>query len=239
MYRALAKVAAISGVVAGVSLAAALAIGGPELRRSGIGFDNGLRPGLDDHGRPATGAVREQSNFTAIDAGGGVETEVIVGPAFRVEVLGPHPEHIMTRLEGGALRIRPRGHLFWWGHDDLPAVRIAMPALAAIRSSAGARVGASGVNADTLDLRANSGARIDASGTCRDVHMEASSGAELRTAALICQSGHVDASSGADLDVNVSGKLDVDASSGATVRNAAGAKPGLVSLHSGADLVTR
>ena len=236
MFRTLAKIAGVSAVIAVACLALAFAIGGPDLRKNGFSFDDGTWQSDGDHGKAGAGNLRDHSNFTSLDIGGGIVANVTVGPDFKVEVTGQHPEQISTRQVGTELKIRPRGHFFFWSSGALPAVQIVMPAVAAVRSSAGAEVNATGIAADSLSLAASSGAQIHAAGTCKALALKASSGAELDTGDLACEAGRADASSGSSVKVRVSGKFDLDASSGADVTNLGASTSGDVSLNSGATL---
>jgi hypothetical protein len=236
MFRTLARIAGVSGVVAVACMALAFAIGGPEMRNNGFGFNHRSWQSSDDHGKPGTGKLRDHANFTSVDVSGGVEASLVVGPAFKVEIIGDYPEQIETRVEGSQLRIRRHSRFSWWGGPEMPKVHVEMPALGAVRSAAGADVTAAGINSDNLNLTVSSGSRLGASGKCRMLAVKASSGADLDAGDLACETGQVDASSGASLKVRVSSKLDVDASSGADVRNLGGSKSGEVSLTSGASL---
>jgi len=236
MVRTLAKIAGVSAVIAVVCLALAIAIGGPDLRKNGFSFDDGSWQSDGDHGKAGIGNLRDHSNFTSLDVGGGIEASVTIGPAFKVEIMGEHPEQVVTRQQGTELKVRPRGHFFWWGKGELPAVHIIMPSVAAVRSSAGAEVTATGIAADNLSLTASSGAQIHAAGTCKALALKASSGAELDAGDLACEAGRADASSGSSLKVRVNGKFDLDASSGADVTNLGASTSGDVSLNSGATL---
>ena len=159
MVRTLAKIAGVSGIIAVACLVLAFAIGGPELRKNGFSFDDGSWQSDGEHGKLEAGNLRDHGNFTSVDVGGGIVAKLTVGPAFKVEVMGDHPEQIVTRQVGAELKIRPRGHFFFWSSGALPTVHIELPALEAVRSSAGAEVTAAGINADSLSLTASSGAR--------------------------------------------------------------------------------
>ena len=239
MFRTLAKIAGVSGIIAVACFALALAIGGPQLRKDGFIFDDSSWDSPDGRGSAETGRVRALANFTGVDVGGGVEASLAVGPAFKVEIEGDHPEQIVTRIDGSLLKIRPRGHHFWWGGRDLPAVYVEMPALDSIRSSSGAQINVAGINSDSLNLVVSSGSQLHAAGKCKMLALKASSGAEIDSSDLACETGRADASSGSSVKVRVSEKFDVDASSGADVRNLGGSKSGEVSLSSGATIQNR
>jgi hypothetical protein len=114
-----------------------------------------------------------------------------------------------------------------------------MPSLAAIDASSGAEVNASGITAGDMALEASSGADLAIVGACRSLSASVSSGARINARELSCESGSVDASSGADAAVTVSGVLNVDASSGASVVASGDPHIGDISLSSGGSLRRR
>lgn len=182
--------------------------------------------------------IRPLENFTSISASAGTRVEMAIGPTFSVAVEGRDAAKIVTRVEAGRLIVE-RERCWHWGGRREALVRVAMPSVEALDASSGARLDASGVDADTLSLEASSGAVLTVSGTCRSFTADASSGAVVRAGALQCVSGAVDASSGASVTVHATGALDVDASSGANVAAAGGAQIGDISLSSGGSLHRR
>lgn len=183
---------------------------------------------------PASAESRDASGFDAISASAGVPVEVIVGPSFRVEVTGRDAARIETRVDGDTLIIRPRGS--WrWGRR-IAEVQVTMPSVRALEASSGARIEAARIDAAEIDLGASSGAHVRVTGSCRAVSADASSGAHIDARNLHCGAGVVDVSSGAQVNVHVSGRLDVEASSGGDVRAAGSPQLGDISLSSGGSL---
>lgn len=182
----------------------------------------------------ASAESRDASGFDAISASAGVPVEVIVGPTFRVDVTGRDAARIETRVEGDTLIIRPRG-TWHWGRRDAE-VQVTMPSVRELEASSGARIEAGQIDGGEIDLGASSGAQVRVAGSCAAVNADASSGANIDARNLRCGAGVVDVSSGAQVNVHVSGRLDVEASSGGEVRAAGSPELGNISLSSGGSL---
>jgi hypothetical protein len=182
----------------------------------------------------ASAETREASGFSAISASSGIPVNVIVGPEFRGEVLGRDAHRVMTEVRGerlivGAVR---QGH---WGRRDA-RVSVTMPRVSGLDAFSGAHIRASRVSGGDLELGASSGAGVQVSGVCGALSAESSSGARIDASALQCRNGKVDASSGSNAAVHISGRLDVEASSGAGVIAGGGPELGDISLSSGGSL---
>lgn len=182
--------------------------------------------------------TRSLADFDRVSASGGTRVELSIGPSFSVDVEGRDGAQIVTRVASGRLIIEPVRNWRIRGRRDA-LVRVSMPSLAALDASSGAEMSARGIVAGDLALEASSGAGVTIAGTCRDLSASASSGARINARDLSCESGSVDASSGADAAVTVSGVLNVDASSGASVVASGDAHIGDISLSSGGSLRRR
>ncbi len=185
-------------------------------------------------GGSANAETREVSGFNAISASSGIPVDVIVGPEFRVEVLGRDDHRVMTEVRGERLFVRPVRHWHWGLRDA--RVSVTMPRVSGLDASSGAHIRASRVSGGDLELGASSGAGVQVSGVCGALSAESSSGARIDASALQCRSGSVDASSGSNAAVHISGRLDVEASSGAGVIAGGGSELGDISLSSGGSL---
>lgn len=178
--------------------------------------------------------TRNVTGFTKVSASAGTDVEVTVGGGFSVEVTGRDANRIITRVSGDTLIVEPVRGWSWRGRQA--NVRVTMPRVDGLSASSGSDLVATGVNAGAISLDSSSGADLRVSGTCSSFTADASSGADLHAQNLRCENGSVDASSGADARVYASGRLDVDASSGAGV--VAYGNPGIgnVDLSSGGSL---
>jgi len=219
-----------------VLLSSALVVGGDELAKAGFWHKGDWEDWSPDDEHFAQGQKRELTGFTGIVASGRLRVEVTAGAPFAVEVAGPQPELVVTKLNGSKLVIRPQHRMFRWGDFPNHLIRVSMPELQEISSSAAARVTASGVNAPKLFLSASSGSELDVKGTCGELDAKASSGSDLTADQLSCQKARAEASSGSDLRVAVSEELDVDASSGGEVSVIGNPRMGRISLSSGGEL---
>lgn len=183
---------------------------------------------------PAFAETRNLAGFDAVNASGRLSVQIEQGPGFVVDITGPRAERVEALVRNGVLVLATPHNWFGFGQDA--NVRVTLPALRAIESSAGAEVVARDVQADALMLDASSGSSIDINGACRSLGVDSSSGAEVRALGLRCDNVAVDASSGADAAVFAQASADVEASSGADVRVAGPGRLGAVSLSSGGDL---
>ena len=226
-----------SGLVLSVALlSAAWVVGGDELSKAGSWRHGDWEDWAADDEFFDESEKRKLAGFTGVVASGGLHVEITAGAPFDVEVTGPRPELIMTKLSGTNLVIRPRHSMFDWGGFPNHLVRVSVPELEKISSSAASRVMASGVDAPKLSISASSGSRLRVEGACGDLDADASSGANLTAEGLSCQKGRAEASSGGKLRVAVSEQLDVDASSGGEVSVTGNPRMGRISLSSGGEL---
>jgi len=189
-------------------------------------------------GGVAAAETRPLSGFTSVSASAGTQVEVATGERFVVEVTGRDANRITTRVVANELRI---GRQNTWGFSlgTNAVVHVTMPRVEGLDASSGAHIRAASLQADHLNLGASSGGGLTVAGACHAVSADASSGANLNAARLQCERGSVEASSGARAEVNVTGALDVDASSGGDVYAGGGAQIGNISLSSGGNLHRR
>ena len=184
----------------------------------------------------ALAAPRALSGFTGVEASSGTDVAVTVGPAYSVDVSGPGADRVVTRIVGRTLVVEYRNNNWFWGRRPPANVRVTMPRVESLSASSGADLVVTGVNGGDIELDSSSGADLRVSGQCASFTADASSGADLHAQELRCENGSVDASSGADARVFASGRLNVDASSGAGV--VAYGNPGIgnIDLSSGGSL---
>lgn len=180
----------------------------------------------------ASGETRALSDFRSVDVSGNIEVQIVVGPQYAVEVTGPRVSNIVTRVTGGRLEIETIRHPRR-GPGRHALVRVSLPSLQSLDVSAGALVNAREVNADRFGVDVSSGASVELSGSCQTLRVDISSGATLRARGLRCADVQVDASSGANAAVHAENAISVDASSGASLRWAGGARARNIDLSSG------
>lgn len=182
----------------------------------------------------ANAETRDLTGFESVSAAGRVEVEIAIGSAYSVELVGPRVERVITRVRGGQLEIETRNE--GWrsrsGRDAL--IRITMPRLNGLDVSAGAEVTARDVSAARFLLDASSGGNVRLDGTCENLTLDVSSGAMVRASDFRCGEVSADASSGANASVFAEAVIDVDASSGASIRWAGPARMRNIDISSGA-----
>lgn len=233
MFRTLAIIAAISFAIAVFCFAGGIAIAGPEFAKSELWKEFvGNEDDLESNG-PVVTQSRDLNGFTDVVASGGLKVNIATGPDFNVEVIGKNPQAVQTEVRGANLVIRPQGHHGWWRSNSLPFVKISMPAIGSINSSAGADVNATGINSAALTLEASAGAQLQASGACDALKTEASSGAQIDATSLACKTGNSAVSTGAQTRIYITGLLNVDASTGGIVHAAGNPTRGQISLSTG------
>lgn len=187
----------------------------------------------------ASAETRPLADFTRVSASGGLDVEVSIGPSFAVEVTGRDAARVVTRVRNGELEIAPERQGFWHWRSREAAVHVSMPSVLGLEASSGSRLVARGLQGGSLALDASSGADLIALGACSEIEADASSGAHLDASALACERGSVDVSSGARADVNVNGRLNLDASSGGDIYASGDPEMGNISLSSGGSLHRR
>ncbi len=182
----------------------------------------------------ASAEQRPLSGFTRVAANAGTNVEVVVGPAFSVDVTGRDADRIVTRVSGDRLIVEPVRSNSWFQRGPRDArVRVTMPRVEGLSASSGADLTATGIDSPNIVLDSSSGADLRVSGRCGSFTADASSGSDIRAEGLRCENGSVDVSSGADVRVYASGRLNVDASSGGGVVTYGDPGLGDVDLSSG------
>jgi hypothetical protein len=95
---------------------------------------------------------------------------------------------------------------------------VTMPELTGLQLSGGSHCTASGFESTkALDLDASGGSHATLSGAAGDVTIDASGGSHADLSALVAANAKVEASGGSQVTVNVTGRLDADASGGSQV----------------------
>lgn len=180
-------------------------------------------------------------DFTGLEVSGGLEAVFTQADTVSVEVESPDGgfDRIEVTVEDDTLILRrPKGQ---WrvGRQPRYLVRVSAPVLDEVEVSSGSNLSAPVISGDAFELDISSGgaagigtlqageveieissgatAAIDAGG-CTEIEIEASSGAELDAAGLTCVQGVIDASSGASVAIALTGEVEAEASSGASVR---------------------
>jgi len=182
---------------------------------------------------------RNLKGFTGIDACCNMRVELTPGPAFSVTVEAESnlQEFIQTNVSGSRLEIDFKDRVNINSNKKI-IVYVTLPKLESIDASSSANiVTTAAFKGERLRLEsssnsrveaifmgekvvadASSGARIEVSGSAGYINAEASSGSNVYAGNLKSKEGRADVSSGAGIELNVSEKLNADASSGGRVR---------------------
>jgi hypothetical protein len=99
--------------------------------------------------------------------------------------------------------------------------------------SAGAKLNLDG-NFINLDLEGSAGSVSTLKGQCESLRLSASAGSIIGAGDLLATTANVNASSGSVIDINVTGDIDVSASSGAVINCSGNPRVGKMDVSSGA-----
>lgn len=167
-------------------------------------------------------ATREETftGFDRLDLSDGFKVEVRQADGFSVVIrIDDNLErYVQVAQRGGTLQIglktiRPISLVGVTLEAD-----VTMPELAGLKLSSGSQCTASGLlSSKGLDLDLSSGSHATLSGSAGDLTVDASSGSQAKLSELSVANARINASSGSQVSVNVTGRLDADASSGSKV----------------------
>ena len=201
---------------------------------------------------------RDVTEFTGLDVGTGIRTNVVMGDSCTATVSAPADviDYIVTEVKNGTLFVywKKKTDIKWL---DRVEVNVTAVSLNRIKTSSGGIVTTDTINADILTLAASSGSQLDVLtrantvvakassgatikviGNAQKANLDVSSGARIKGDQLKTAEAEVKASSGAGVTTNVSGRLDAEASSGGRIRYAGTPTNAMVTAHSGGS-VTR
>lgn len=187
---------------------------------------------------PAAAETRAVSGFSAISINDRVEVQIVIGPAYSVEVTGRDAGRIRTQVEGRTLRIRDANRPWFGETPDLDArIRITAPSIATIAAARGADVeaaintcadldvsaamGASArvnaANCQNIDASASMGGDLRIEGACQTLSASASMGGLIDAGAMRCATVDASASMGGDVQVYASRSFDASAAMGGAI----------------------
>ncbi len=165
--------------------------------------------------------VTREEAFTGFD-------QLDISHGFKVDVRQAKDFSVVIRVDDNVekyLKVNKKGSMLEIGLDwNLATVRttleaeITMPELTGLALSGGCDVSATGFESNKpLDLDVSGGCDVILTGSAGDVTIEASGGGEADLSGFFVVNATVEASGGSDVTVNVSGRLDADASGGAEI----------------------
>jgi hypothetical protein len=154
---------------------------------------------------------RDLSGFKAVDVGGIFEVEITAGKEFAVEVQADDNllEHIRTEVRGGVLHIETSRKI---NSKSTMRILVSAPEINDLDISGVAKVNASGLNADSLNVDASGASKVNLSGRASKLTVDVSGATKIDAEALSAVDVNVDASGASSVMVNVSGTLRGDAS---------------------------
>ena len=170
---------------------------------------NGVR-GIDERTVPG---------FERVHVEDGLEVEVVVGERTENKVVVSGDENIVTYVEtevrDGELRLSmPVGS---FSTRSPLKVTVEAAYLNRLEADDGARVEASGLNAQTLALAANGGAQVTAEGACDRLDLGADHGARALLRGLSARSAFVSVEGGSHAEVLVLEEIEIVATGGSTL----------------------
>ena len=181
---------------------------------------------------------RQVDGFTEVEACCAFRVELTQGPtAVRVEAESNLQEYVVTEVHGDRLDIHFKDKVSIKSKEDI-TVYVSTPELTYVIAGAAAKITATSMfegdrlrldvssgarmsmqfTGDELRADANSGGLIEVTGSGRTVDIEASSGATIKAQQYAAKEVDAEASSGAGVEVNVSERLEAEATSGGRVR---------------------
>jgi Putative auto-transporter adhesin, head GIN domain len=164
--------------------------------------------------------IRDLAGFTAIDANGGFEIQIVQGDSFSVELVGDADDFadIETEIDRGTLEIDQDTGWFTRRDSLDVVVQVTMPAIEELEFGRGISAAVSGIDSGRLEVDASTGTSVRLSGTCGSLEIDASTGTSLNARNLVCARVEVDASTGASVSAHATEASDASASMGASVR---------------------
>jgi hypothetical protein len=162
-----------------------------------------------------TSSTRTVSEFTEVEAGGGIQLELKTGPQSVVVRAQPNIIDITTTEVSGS-RLKVDTTSGYVSADGL-VVEIGVPKLTMVVLSGGASVSGEVGTVDELGLELSGGARVDLSGRVTDLDLDASGGAILELDPLSTMNAQIDLSGGVVATLNVMGRLAGTASGGVVI----------------------
>lgn len=155
--------------------------------------------------------IRNETDFTKIDASGAVNVEVTVGNAFRVEVQADDNllANIKTETSGDTLKIYSEDRI---SPKTQVLIRVSMPEIENFEVSGASSGNLTNVRANDLELKASGASTIKINGTANDLNADASGASTIDAEGLRTENAKVEASGASKAFVTATDDLNIDAS---------------------------
>ncbi len=182
-----------------------------------------------------TTETRTVSEFTEVEAGGGIQLELRTGPQSVVVRAQPNIVEITTTEVSGS-RLKVDTTSGYVSTDGL-VVEISVPKLTTVALSGGASVSGEVGTLEAFGLELSGGARADLTGTVTALDLNASGGAILELAELRATDAQLDLSGGVVATLDVTGRLSGTASGGVVINLST--QPGSTDVETSGGAVVR
>lgn len=173
----------------------------------------------------AAAETRSLAGFDSVNAEDRLDVEVVVGPAFSVQIEGRDAGRVRTFVRDHQLHIL-QANRPWFGETPrLDArVRVTMPDIAGLSAARGALVNAADVRVEDMSLSAAMGGEVTITGACANLDVAVSMGGVIHAGDFHCSTADAAASMGGEARIYADRSLDASASMGGVV-NVAGSPP--------------
>jgi len=154
---------------------------------------------------------RELRDFHAVDVGGVFQVEIIAQKDFSVEIEADDNllQYINTEVRGSTLKIKAEKKL---STSNPIVVRISMPNIDSLDASGAANVVINELKNSGITVDSSGASKIKLSGETAKLTVDVSGATQVNAENLITENATIDASGASHVDVNVTGRLNADAS---------------------------
>jgi hypothetical protein len=154
---------------------------------------------------------REVSDFKGVDVGGIFEVEITSGKEYGLEVTTDDNllDHIRTEVRSGVLHIETDRKI---SSKSQIRIKVSAPEINDLDVSGVAKVDASGLDTESLNVDASGASKLNLSGKATKLTVDVSGATKIDAENLPAVDVNVDASGASSVMVNVSGSLRGDAS---------------------------
>lgn len=182
-----------------------------------------------------TTSTRSVSEFTEVEAGGGIQLELTTGPQRVVVRAQPNLLDVTTtEVSGSRLKIETTSGFV---STDGVVVQVSAPSLSAVALSGGASVSGAVGTVEDLALELSGGAQATLTGRVTDLDLDASGGAIVDLDTMPATNARIDLSGGVVATLNVWGRLAGSASGGVVITLSA--KPSSTDVETSGGAVIR
>lgn len=160
------------------------------------------------------------TGFSAIKAEAGVNVVYVRSENYKVqaELQSGSDNRVNVRKRGDTLYIARKTENGWADGKTRVTVNVSGPDLDFIEASSGAKVTATGLDAQTLKIRTDSGGRVMASGSCGRLSSQAASGGVADLSKVKCDHVAAKAYSGGGLKLYANDTIKTRTDSGGSIR---------------------